>query len=101
MRQILDAPSTFLPHVWANHARHFPHREAVVCGPARWTWRQFNEAMNRVANGLIGLGAGQGDKVAVVMSNSAEMAAVLYGIIKSGACAVPVSAMVSVARAKR
>ncbi|MEN3974124.1 AMP-binding protein [Emcibacter sp. SYSU 3D8] len=95
MRQILDAPSAFLPHVWANHARHFPMREAIVCGPVRWTWRQFNETMNRVANGLLDLGAGQGDKVAVVMSNSAEMAAVLYGIIKSGACVVPVSAMLS------
>jgi acyl-CoA synthetase (AMP-forming)/AMP-acid ligase II len=95
MRQILDAPSAFLPHVWANHARHFPNREAVVCGTERWSWRQFNAAMNQVANGLLGLGAGQGDKVAVVMCNSAEMAAVLYGIIKSGACVVPVSALLS------
>jgi long-chain acyl-CoA synthetase len=95
MRQILDAPSAFMPHIWANHARHFPGREAVVCGDVRWTWRQFNEAMNRVANGLTGLGAGQGDKVAVIMSNSAEMAPVLYGIVKSGACVVPVSALLS------
>ncbi len=98
MRQILDAPSAFLPHVWANHARHFPRREAVVCGDVRWSWRQFNEAMNRIANGLIGMGAGQGDKVAVVMTNSAEMAAVLYGIIKAGACVVPVSALLSPAQ---
>jgi acyl-CoA synthetase (AMP-forming)/AMP-acid ligase II len=95
MPQILDAPSAFLPHVWANHARHFPHREAVVCGDVRWSWRQFNEAMNRIANGLLDLGAGQGDKVAVVMTNSAEMAAVLYGVIKAGACVVPVSALLS------
>ena len=95
MPQILDAPSAFLPHVWANHARHFPHREAVVCGGVRWSWRRFNEAMNRVANGLLDLGAGQGDKVAVVMTNSAEMTAVLYGVIKAGACVVPVSALLS------
>jgi acyl-CoA synthetase (AMP-forming)/AMP-acid ligase II len=95
MRQILDAPSAFLPHIWANHARHFPNREAVVCGGTRWSWRRFNEAMNQVANGLLGLGVGQGDAVAVVMTNSAEMAAVLFGIVKSGACAVPISALLS------
>ena len=95
MPQILDAPSAFLPHVWANHARHFPDREAVVCADTLWTWRQFNEAMNRIANGLLGLGAGQGDKVAVVMTNSAETAAVLYGVIKAGACVVPISALLS------
>ncbi|MGE0667597.1 MAG: class I adenylate-forming enzyme family protein [Sphingomonadales bacterium] len=98
MPQILDAPSAFLPHVWANHARHFPAREAVVCGDTRWSWRQFNEAMNRIANGLLALGVGQGDKVAVVMTNSAEMAAVLYGVIKAGACLVPVSALLSPAQ---
>ncbi|MEN3950889.1 AMP-binding protein [Iodidimonas sp. SYSU 1G8] len=95
MRQILDAPSVFLPHIWASHARHFPNRDAIVCGDTRWSWRQFNETMNRVANGLASLGIGQGDKVAVIMSNAAETAAVLYGVLKSGACAVPVSALLS------
>jgi long-chain acyl-CoA synthetase len=95
MRQILDAPGVFLPHVWASHARHFPHREAIVCGAARWSWRTFNDTMNRLANGLAALGVGQGDAVAVVMANSAEMAAVLFGGVKAGACVVPVSAMLS------
>jgi acyl-CoA synthetase (AMP-forming)/AMP-acid ligase II len=95
MPQILDAPSVMLPTVWANHARHFPRREAIVCEDVRWSWCEFNAAMNRVANGLAALGVGEGDQVAVLMGNSAEMAAVLFGIIKAGACVVPVSAMLS------
>ncbi|MFN3231915.1 MAG: class I adenylate-forming enzyme family protein [Alphaproteobacteria bacterium] len=95
MAQLLDAPAVFLPHIWASHARHFPNRLAIVCGKQRLSWRQFNEDMNRIANGLNALGVGQGDKVAVLMTNSVDMPAVLYGIIKSGACVVPVSAMLS------
>ncbi len=95
MADLLDAPAVYLPHVWANHARHFPDREAIVCGDARLSWGDFNTDMNRIANGLNALGVGQGDKVAVVMSNSVDMPAVLYGIIKAGACVVPVSAMLS------
>ncbi|MBI1180201.1 MAG: AMP-binding protein [Alphaproteobacteria bacterium] len=95
MPQILDPPGVLLPHVWANHARHFPGREAVVCGDLRWTWRDFNDAMNRVANGLNALGVAEGDKVAVLMTNAAETTAVMFGAIKAGACVVPVSAMLS------
>ncbi|MDA0339363.1 MAG: AMP-binding protein, partial [Proteobacteria bacterium] len=95
MTPVLDSPNVFLPHIWASHARHFPDRDAIVCGDNRVTWGEFNIAMNRVANGLNALGVGQGDKAAVLMTNSIEMMIVMYGIIKAGACVVPISALLS------
>lgn len=91
----LDSPYLFLPDIWEHHARFFPDREAVVCGHRRVTWREFNQGLNRVANGLIAMGLGRGDTVAVVMHNSVEMLTIMYGVIKAGACVVPVSALLS------
>ncbi len=91
----LDSPHLFLPDIWEHHARFFPHREAVVCGHRRVSWREFNTGLNRVANGLIAMGLGRGDMVAVVMHNSVEMLTVMFGVIKAGACVVPISALLS------
>jgi long-chain acyl-CoA synthetase len=91
----IDDSQAFIPDVWAMTARHFPNRPAVVCGNAHITWHEYNAGLNRVANGLRNKGIGRGDKVAVVMSNSIDMLLVMYGVIKAGACVVPLSAMLS------
>ena len=95
MTHFIDDSQAFIPDVWSVHARHFPNREAAVCGDQRITWQQYNEGLNRVANGLKGLGIGRNDMVAVVMSNSIDILLALYGIIKAGACVVPLSTMLS------
>jgi len=91
----IDDSQAFIPDVWAVTARHFPNRPAVVCGNTSITWHEYNTGLNRVANGLHTIGIGKGDKVAVVMSNSIDMLLVMYGVIKAGACVVPLSAMLS------
>lgn len=91
----IDDSNAFLPDIWESHARHFPNREAAVCGHRRVTWGEFNIELNRVANGLKDMGIGRGDTVAVVMHNSIEILAILYGVIKAGACVVPISALLA------
>ncbi|GAC1505292.1 MAG: class I adenylate-forming enzyme family protein [Steroidobacteraceae bacterium] len=63
----------------------------MVCGSRRETWAQLEAGFNRVANRLIAAGVGRGDNIAVVMSNSIDMLHIMYGIVKSGACVVPIS----------
>lgn len=75
----------------ASHARVTPDRTAVVCGPTRLTWREFDERITRVANGLLALGLRRGDKVALLMSNSVEMVEILLGINRAGCVMVPLS----------
>ncbi|MCI8528118.1 MAG: acyl--CoA ligase [Lachnospiraceae bacterium] len=53
------------------------------------TWGVFNEKANRVANMLIGRGIKKGDKVAILMYNCLEWLPIYFGVLKSGAIAVP------------
>lgn len=53
------------------------------------TWGVFNEKANRFANMLIGRGIKKGDRVAIIMYNCLEWLPIYFGILKSGAIAVP------------
>ena len=53
------------------------------------TWQVFDEKANRVANMLIDRGVKKGDKVAILMFNCLEWLPIYFGILKSGAIAVP------------
>lgn len=53
------------------------------------TWGVFDEKANRVANMLISRGVKKGDKVAILMMNCLEWLPIYFGILKSGAVAVP------------
>lgn len=93
--QTLDDPQVFIPDLFESHATYFPAREAVVCGTVRRHWGEFNANANRVGNALRAAGIGRGDKVAVLMGNSVEMLEVLFGVVKAGACAVPLSGLLT------
>ena len=53
------------------------------------TWKVFDEKANRFANMLIGIGIKKGDKVAIIMYNCLEWLPIYFGILKTGAIAVP------------
>lgn len=56
---------------------------------------RFNQAINRVANGLIEGGLRKGDKVSVLMLNSIEMLEIMMGTVKAGGVIVPLSVMLT------
>jgi len=55
------------------------------------TWREFNERVNRVANALVDRGIKKGDKVIHWMRNSINWLEAYFGIIRTGAWAVPLN----------
>ena len=55
------------------------------------TWHVFNEKANRVANLLISRGIRKGDKVAILLMNCLEWLPIYFGILKTGALAVPMN----------
>ena len=63
-------------------SRFEPYRRAI-------TWSIFDEKANRFANMLISRGIKKGDKVAIIMYNCLELLPIYFGILKSGAIAVP------------
>ena len=55
------------------------------------TWSVFNEKANRFANLLLSRGVKKGDKVAILMMNCLEWLPIYFGILKTGALAVPLN----------
>ena len=55
------------------------------------TWSVFNEKANRFANLLIQRGIQKGDKVGILMMNCLEWLPIYFGILKTGALAVPLN----------
>lgn len=53
------------------------------------TWAVFDEKANRAANMLLERGVKRGDKVAILMFNCLEWLPIYFGILKTGAIAVP------------
>ncbi len=53
------------------------------------TWSVFDEKANRVANMLLSRGITKGDRVAILMFNCLEWLPIYFGILKTGAIAVP------------
>ncbi len=55
------------------------------------SWSVFNEKANRFANLLLSRGIKKGDKVAILLMNCLEWLPVYFGILKTGALAVPLN----------
>jgi crotonobetaine/carnitine-CoA ligase len=55
------------------------------------SYREVDEITNRVANGLIDLGVGKGDKVALLLPKSLEMVYSWFGCSKAGVTDVPIN----------
>ena len=55
------------------------------------TWNVFNEKANRFANLLLERGIKKNDKVAILLMNSIEWLPIYFGILKTGALAVPLN----------
>ena len=69
----------------------YPTQEAVVDGDLRLTYAQFGARVNQLANALIALGVGKGDRVAILSPNSHQFLEVLYGTAAIGAGVVPIN----------
>ncbi len=55
------------------------------------TWSVFNEKANRFANMLLERGVQKGDKVGILLMNCLEWLPIYFGILKTGALAVPLN----------
>ncbi len=55
------------------------------------TWNVFNEKSNRFANLLVERGIKKGDKVGILLMNCLEWLPIYFGILKTGALAVPLN----------
>ncbi|MCY8944224.1 condensation domain-containing protein, partial [Bacillus atrophaeus] len=96
MVEIFNETQTELPEEQAVHklfeaqAERTPASLAVVYGEQELTYRQLNEAANRLARKLIEHGLQQGQTAAIMNDRSAETVIGMLAVLKAGAAYVPI-----------
>jgi len=75
-----------LAEALARTAQRYPEREALVSRHQnlRYTWRQFDDAVTRVARGLAGLPLHAQDRVGIWSANCAEWILLQYALCARG-----------------
>jgi len=78
----------------ADAAAKAPGRAALVdtASGRTLTWEQTDRAVNAFAARLVAAGLEAGDRVAVVLPNSAEFCVAVFGILRAGGITVPAAA---------
>jgi amino acid adenylation domain-containing protein len=78
-----------LQRLLTEAAARQPQRPAVATESCLLTYRELDQLSNKVARALLRLGTAPGDRVAVLAPKSAASVIAIYGVLKAGACYVP------------
>ena len=79
-----------IPVLFAAQVARAPEAVAISWGEHSWTYREVEEAANRLAHLLAGQGVGPGQCVALLFSRSAEAVVAILAVLKTGAAYLPI-----------
>jgi acyl-CoA synthetase (AMP-forming)/AMP-acid ligase II len=68
-----------------------PSRLAIVDGDRHFTYRAFNDWVNRVAHGLVALGYRRGEALGLMSANNTEFLVTYFACAKVGLICVPIN----------
>ena len=89
-----------IPAVFDAQVARTPDAVAVTCEGVSMTYGALDEASNRLAHLLAARGVGPGQRVALVLSRSAEAIAAILAVLKTGAAYLPIDPVVPAARSE-
>lgn len=73
-------------HDFLEHsAKHWPDKEALVCGTRRANYAQLDQAANALAHHLVASGVARGDRVMVFGENTVETVVSFWAALKANA----------------
>jgi amino acid adenylation domain-containing protein len=78
-----------LHHLLRDSAARSPGRPAVADGGHMLTYAELDALSNQVARTLLAQGVAPGDRVGIFARKSAVSVVALFGVLKAGACYVP------------
>lgn len=87
-----------LGEMLAETVKKYPDKTAIALGDRRLSYTELDIASNKVAYTLLQMGLRQGDRVALLLTNTPEFAAIYFGIVKIGAIAVPLDTRYTVSQ---
>ncbi|RCG33249.1 MFS transporter [Sphaerisporangium album] len=82
-------PCELLHELVTGQAGRTPAATAVVHGETSLTYAELDARSNRLARHLVGLGVGPGERVALCLEQSTELAVAVVGVLKAGGAYVP------------
>ncbi|MCV7413677.1 non-ribosomal peptide synthetase [Mycobacterium florentinum] len=99
-RAVLTQPvqGTTIPKMFDAQVARTPDGVALVDGERSWTYREFDEAAERLARVLVSKGARPGECVALLFNRSAEAIIAMVAVLKSGAAYLPIDPVMPDAR---
>jgi len=95
--QPVTAPVS-IPVLFAAQVARAPEAVALSCGGRSMTYREVEEAANRLAHLLAAQGVGPGECVGLLFSRSAEAMVAILAVLKTGAADLPIDSALPVAR---
>ena len=87
-----------IPVLFAAQVARTPEAVAVTFEGRSMTYRELEEAANRLAHLLAGQGVGPGQCVALLLSRSAEAIVAILAVLKTGAAYLPIDPALPAAR---
>ena len=78
-----------LQHLLTEARRGAPQRPAVAAESSLLTYAELDKLSNQVARALLAQGVAPGDRVGILAPKSAASVVAVYGVLKAGACYVP------------
>ena len=84
-----EAPFKLFYESIVHHAQTQPDRMALIASDARFTYREFDQATNRIANALRQRGVHEGDRVALLLPRTSRLILSMFGVQKAGAAYIP------------
>jgi nonribosomal peptide synthetase DhbF len=100
-RAVLTQPSSApvsIPVLFAAQVARTPEAVALTFGGLSMTYREVEQAANRLAHLLAGQGAGPGQCVALLVPRSAEAIVAILAVLKTGAAYLPIDPAAPAAR---
>ncbi|HEY1440970.1 MAG TPA: condensation domain-containing protein, partial [Mycobacterium sp.] len=92
------APGVSIPVLFGAQVARAPEAVAVTFDGRGMTYRELDEAANRLAHLLAGRGVGPGERVALLLPRSVEAIVSILAVLKTGAAYVPIDPAVPAAR---
>ncbi|MFH1036423.1 MAG: long-chain fatty acid--CoA ligase [Pseudomonadota bacterium] len=74
-----------------ERATAYPDKAFLIGEFGSISYAEFDQASDRLANNLLGLGVRPGDRVAILHPNSSQLFLAYYAIVKIGAVVVPIN----------
>jgi len=78
-----------LQHLLTESAARRPRLPAVASGERFLTYGELDKLSNQVARALLARGVEPGDRVGILVPKSAASVVAMFGVLKAGACYVP------------